>query len=66
MDYVVAAIPFLFLAAIVGLPLATILRGRVRMRAPRAPRPRRPQKSKLHVTRSQIDKDLQDLIRRRP
>jgi hypothetical protein len=62
----VIAIPFLFLAAIVGLPLAALLRGRVRTRAPRAPRAPRPRKSKLHVTRSQIDKDLQELIRRRP
>jgi hypothetical protein len=66
MHDVVIAIPFLFLAAIIGLPLAAMLRGRVRTRAPRAPRAPRPRKSKLHVTRSQIDKDLQDLIRRRP
>ena len=66
MHYVLVAIPFLVLAAIVGLPLATMLRGRVRTHTPRVPRAPRPRKSKLHVTRSQIDKDLQDLIRRRP
>lgn len=65
MHYVVIAIPFLFLAALAGLPLATFLRGRVR--TPRPARVRRPPKSTLHVvTRSQMDEDLQDLIRRRP
>ncbi len=65
MHDVAIAIPFLLLGAIIGLPLATYLRGR----APRVrrARPPRPQKSKLHVvTRSQMDEDLQDLIRRRP
>ncbi len=64
MQYVEIAIPILVLAAIVGLPLRAALRGRsVR---PRAVRPPRPRKSTLHsVSRSQMDEDLQDLIRRR-
>jgi hypothetical protein len=66
MQYVELAIPVLFLAAIVGLPLRAALRGRsFRQRPVRAPRPR-PRKSTLYVTRSQMDEDLQDLIRRRP
>ena len=64
MQYVELAIPVLFLAAIVGLPLRAALRGRsFRPRPIRAPRRR---KSTLYVTRSQMDEDLQDLIRRRP
>ena len=64
MHYVEIAIPVLVLAAIVGLPLRAALRGRpVRPRPARAPRPR---KSALKdVSRSQMDEDLQDLIRRR-
>ena len=64
MHYAEAVIPILVLAAIVGLPLRAALRGRLfRPRPIRAPRPR---KSTLYVTRSQMDEDLQDLIRRRP
>ncbi|HWT07427.1 MAG TPA: hypothetical protein VN224_16800 [Xanthomonadales bacterium] len=61
------AIPILVLAAIVALPLRAALRGRsVRPRAVRPPRPPRPRKSTLHsVSRSQMDEELQDLIRRR-
>jgi len=64
MHYVELAIPLLVLAAIIGLPLRAALRNRpVRPRPPRAPRPR---KSTLRdVSRSQMDEDLQDLIRRR-
>ena len=64
MHYVELAIPLLVLAAIVGLPLRAALRNRpVRPPKPRAPRPR---KSTLRdVSRSQMDEDLQDLIRRR-
>ena len=63
MQYVVVAIPFLFLAAIVGLPVAAALQRRPhRVRTARAPLRK---KSTLHVTRSQMDEDLQDLIRRR-
>ena len=65
MQYLVIAIPILLLAAIVGLPLRTALRGRiVRPRRPRAPRPRT--STLRDVSRSQMDEDLQDLIRRRP
>jgi hypothetical protein len=67
MQYVLIAVPFLLLAAIAGLPLATLVRARARTRPARPARVRRPPKSKLHVvTRSQMDEDLQDLIRRRP
>jgi hypothetical protein len=64
MQYVEIAIPILVLAAIVGLPLRAALRGRSMWPRPaRAPRPR---KSTLRdVSRSQMDEDLQDLIRRR-
>jgi hypothetical protein len=64
MHYVEIAIPVLVLAAIIWLPLRAALRGRPsRPRPPRAPRPR---KSTLRdVSRSQMDEDLQDLIRRR-
>ncbi len=64
MHYLAIVIPILVLAAIVGLPLRAALRGRsIRPRAARAPRPR---KSTLRdVSRSQMDEDLQDLIRRR-
>jgi hypothetical protein len=64
MQYLEVAIPILVLAAIVGLPLRAALRGRtIRPRPMRAPRPR---KSTLRdVSRSQMDEDLQDLIRRR-
>ena len=64
MQYVELAIPILVLAAIVGLPLRAALRGRsVRPRRVQAPPPR---KSTLRdVSRSQMDEDLQDLIRRR-
>jgi len=64
MDYVELAIPILMLAAIVGLPLRAALRRR-------SPRPRRvpaprPRKNTLRdVSRSQMDEDLQDLIRRK-
>jgi hypothetical protein len=64
MQYVEIAIPLLVLAAIVGLPLRAALRARPsRPRRVRAPRPR---KSTLRdVSRSQMDEELQDLIRRR-
>jgi hypothetical protein len=64
MQYVELAIPILVLAAIVGLPLRAALRGRTGQ--PRRVRPPRPRKSTLRdVARSQMDEDLQDLIRRR-
>jgi len=65
MQYVEIAIPILVLAAIVGLPLRAALRGRSLWprRAVRAPRPRR--STLRDVSRSQMDEDLQDLIRRR-
>ena len=67
MQYVEIAIPILVLAAIVGLPLRAALNRRSgRPRTARAPRAARPRKSNLYVTRSQMDEDLQDLIRRRP
>ncbi|HYW54281.1 MAG TPA: hypothetical protein VE826_09935 [Dongiaceae bacterium] len=63
MQYAVLAIPILLLAAIVGLPLRAVLRGRVVR--PRTVRPR-PRKSTLRdVSRSRMDEELQDLIRRR-
>jgi hypothetical protein len=64
MHYVEIALPILVLAAIVWLPLrAALLRRPVRPRPARAPRPR---KSTLRdVSRSQMDEDLQDLIRRK-
>jgi hypothetical protein len=64
MQYVELAIPILVLAAIVGLPLRAALRGRsVWPRRVRAPRPRK--NTLRDVSRSQMDEDLQDLIRRR-
>jgi hypothetical protein len=64
MQYVELAIPFLVLAAIVGLPLRAALRGRP-ARPRRAPA-QRPRKSTLRdVSRSQMDEELQELIRRR-
>jgi hypothetical protein len=64
MQYAVLAIPILMLAAIVGLPLRAALRGRVVR--PRVARPPRPRKSTLRdVSRSRMDEELQDLIRRR-
>ncbi|HEV2738355.1 MAG TPA: hypothetical protein VGU66_07210 [Candidatus Elarobacter sp.] len=64
MQYVEIAIPLLVLAAIVGLPLRAALRNRpVRPRSPRAPRPRK--NTLRDVSRSQMDEDLQDLIRRK-
>jgi hypothetical protein len=67
MHYVEIAIPLLVLAAIVGLPLRAALRSRpVKPRAPRPARAPRPRKSTLRdVSRSQMDEDLQDLIRRK-
>jgi len=65
MHYVEIAIPLLVLAAIVGLPLRTALRNRpVRPRSPRAARARK--NTLRDVSRSQMDVDLQDLIRRKP
>jgi hypothetical protein len=68
MQFVVTAVPLLVLAAIVALIVASALRGRVawtpRARTPR-PRTPRPVKSTLRdVSRDQMDKDLNDLIRR--
>ena len=64
MQYVVLAIPILVLAAIVGLPLRAALRGRtVRPRRVRSPRPR--PSTLRDVSRSRMDEELQDLIRRR-
>ena len=64
MHYVEIAITLLVLAAIVGLPLQAALRGR--SLRPRRVRPPRPRKSTLRdVSRSQMDEELQDLIRRR-
>jgi hypothetical protein len=64
MQIIELAIPILVLAAIVGLPLRAALRGRTIR--PRRVRPPRPRKSTLRdVSRSQMDEDLQDLIRRR-
>jgi hypothetical protein len=62
--YLVQAVPFLLIALIVGLTLAPRLRGRLQWKAPA--RPLRPKvKSTLRVTPSQIDEELQELIRRR-
>ena len=64
MHYVEIALPILLLAAIVGLPLRAALR--VRSLRPRRVTPPRPRKSTLRdVSRSQMDEDLQDLIRRK-
>lgn len=64
MHYVEIALPILLLAAIVGLPLRAALRGR--SPRPRRVAPPRPRKSTLRdVSRSQMDEDLQDLIRRK-
>jgi hypothetical protein len=64
MYYVELAIPILMLAAIVGLPLRAALRAR--SPRPRSVQPQRPRKSTLRdVSRSQMDEDLQDLIRRK-
>ncbi|MBV9080617.1 MAG: hypothetical protein JO102_05810 [Elusimicrobia bacterium] len=64
MTYIVQSIPFVLLALLAGLVVASTLRSRIsRDRPPRAPR--RPKKSTLRVTRSQIDEELADLIRRR-
>ncbi len=64
MHYAEAVIQILVLAAIVGLPLKAALRSRPSR--PRPVRPPRPRKSTLRdVSRSQMDEDLQDLIRRR-
>ncbi len=64
MHYAEAIIPILVLAAIIALPVRAALRNRsVR---PRTARPPRPRKSTLRdVSRSQMDEDLQDLIRRK-
>jgi hypothetical protein len=65
MQYIEIAIPILVLAAIVGLPLRAALRGRT-IRPRRVVRAPRPRKSTLRdVSRSQMDQDLQDLIRRK-
>ena len=64
MHYVELAIPILVLAVIIGLPLRAALRGR--SLRPRTVRPPRPRKSTLRdVSRSRMDEELQDLIRRR-
>jgi hypothetical protein len=64
MHYVELAIPILVLAAIVGLPLRAALRGRsVWPRRVQAPRPRK--NTLRDVSRSKMDEELQDLIRRR-
>jgi len=64
MHYVELAIPILVLAAIIGLPVrAALSRRSVR---PRQMRPPRPRKSTLRdVSRSRMDEELQELIRRR-
>ena len=62
MQYVMQAVPLLLLAGIAALILTPLLRGRFVMKRPvRTPRQK---KLTLHVTRSQMDDDLQDLIRR--
>ena len=62
MTYVVQAVPLLVVALIVALIVASRLRGRVAWTLPvRKPRPK---KSTLRVSRSQMDDDLQDLIRK--
>ncbi|HEY0383519.1 MAG TPA: hypothetical protein VGC72_15115 [Candidatus Elarobacter sp.] len=64
MHYAEALIPILVLAVIIGLPLRAALRGRtIRPRRVKPPRPRR--STLRDVSRSQMDEDLQDLIRRR-
>jgi hypothetical protein len=64
--YLVQAVPLLVVAAIVALIVASRLRVRGAFHRPvRAPRPPRPRKSTLHVSRDQMDKDLNDLIKRR-
>lgn len=64
MQYAVQAIPFLVLAVMIGLVVASRSGGRIRWQLPvRAPRPK---KSTLRsVPRSRMDDELQDLIRRR-
>ncbi|MBV8370714.1 MAG: hypothetical protein JO036_17515 [Candidatus Eremiobacteraeota bacterium] len=64
MTYVVQAIPFLLLALLGGLAVASLLRRRIPRERP-ARAPRLPKKSTLRVTRSQIDEDLAELLRRR-
>jgi hypothetical protein len=60
MQLVVQALPILLLAVIVALVLRSALRGRIARQ-----RPARPRKSNLRiVSRSQMDEDLKDLIRR--
>jgi hypothetical protein len=65
MHYLVQALPFLILAGIVALIVASRFRGRIAFKRPARPRPVRPKKSTLHVSRDQMDNDLKDLIRRR-
>ncbi len=64
MHFIEIAITLLVLAAIVGLPLRAALQRRpARARPVRRPRP--PKSTLRDVSRSQMDEDLQDLIRRR-
>ena len=68
MNSILAAVPLLLLALIVGLVLKSALRGRfMRTRTPRAPRQARPKKvTPLRVVSpDRMDAELQDLIRKR-
>ena len=62
MQFVMQAVPLLVLAGIAALILAPLLRGRFAWKPP--VRARKRPKLTLRVSRSQMDDDLQDLIRR--
>jgi hypothetical protein len=62
-----AAVPLLLLAVIVGLVLKSAVRGRFvrsRTRPPRAPRPKKVTPLRV-VSPDRMDAELQDLIRKR-
>jgi hypothetical protein len=67
MTSVLALVPLLLLAAIVGLVLKSALRGRFTRTRTRAPRPARAKKvTPLRVVSpDRMDAELQDLIRKR-
>ena len=65
MNSLLAAVPLLLLAVIVGLVLKSALRGRfMRTRGPRAPRPKKVTPLRV-VSPDRMDAELQDLIRKR-
>lgn len=65
MQYVVTAVPLLALVAIVGLVLASVLRGRGVSWSMPVRAPRRKKTALRMVSREQMDQELNDLIRRR-